>query len=383
MPAQELLRTLLARVQALIARSEPKPFIADDRLEQATMTMLDQVVAPPACGPVLEELDRTVAAWCTEDPRVSTIKMVVLPPCDENEIIRSWADQHGHTVLEPPPRAMLVDVPASPLPDLVGDGVLVIPRLEEWFLRHRNGLRTVRALLEALEASRRLTVIGCNSWAWSFLGKAVGADLLMPDAVTFLAFDEMRLYRWFKQLATSDETGTMRFRQATSGADVLKMGEDGAPEDDYLRTLAGRSLGIPWVAWHMWRRSLRSGHPGDEDGDAPAPDAPAQDLKALASADGDPGEQTLWVAALDEFVLPGAHEQSALLILQALLIHGALDPGQLRLVLPLVGETSLITVLVKAGFIARNADGLYACRAAAYPAIRAGLLAAGMPLDQI
>lgn len=373
MPAQELLRTLLGRVQALLNREAPKPFIADDRLKKATMDRLNEVVAPPACGPLLAELDRTVADWTAEHPAVSTVKMIVIPPCDENAILETWARQHGHRVITPPDRDVLIQVPPVALPALEGEGLLVVPRLEDWFIRHRNGLRTVRNLLAALEASGRPAVIGCNSWAWAFLSKAVSADLILPDAVTFVAFDEMRLHRWFGQLASAEATGSLQFRRSNTGADVLGLGEDGTPKDDYLRTLAGRSLGIPWVAWHMWRRSLRS---GDNDG-------PASDAKAIMSSDENEvaGEQTLWVAALDEYVLPGKNEQAALLVLQALLIHGPLSAAQLRLVLPLVGESNIVSVLVKAGFVARHGDR-FSCQPAAYPAIRAGLASAGLPPDQ-
>ena len=373
MPAQELLRKLLGRVQALLARSDPKPFIADDRLKKATMDTLNEVVAPPACGPLLAELDRTVAAWLGEHPRVSNVKTVVIPPCDENAIVETWARQAGHQIIDPPGRDQLIEAPATPLPMLEGEGLLVVPRLEDWFIRHRNGLRLVRSLLAALEASGRDVVIGCNSWAWAFLGKAAGADLMLPDAVTFIAFDEMRLHDWFGQLATAEATGGVRFRRSQTGSNVLELGDDGRPKDDYLRILAGRSLGVPWVAWHIWRRSLRS------DGDA----APAADAKAVLASDKDetPGEQTLWVAALDEYVLPGKNERAALLVLQALLIHGPLSAGHLRLVLPLVGESNIVSVLVKAGFVARAGD-LFACRPAAYPAIRAGLASAGLPPDR-
>ena len=372
MPAQELLRAVVGRIQVLLARHDPKPFIANDRLKKATMDALDDVVAPPACGPLLAELDRTMVAWIHEQPRLSRMKVLVLPPCDENAVVETWARQQGHPVLDPPNRDNLIQALPAPLPDLTGDGLIVVPRLEDWFLRHRNGLRTVRALLAALDASGRQVVLGCNSFAWAFLGKAVSADLVLPDAVTFVAFDEMRLHRWFSQLATGEATWAVRFRRSQSGANVLELDEDGAPKDDYLRILAGRSLGVPWVAWHMWRQSLRSGSEQD----------PAEDAGAVLSGDEEdvPSEQTLWVAALDEYVLPGKNEQSALLVLQALLIHGPLSAGQLRLVLPLVGESNIVSVLVKAGFVERDGE-LFTCRPAAYPAIRAGLASAGLPRD--
>ena len=374
MPTEEYIRRMLGRLQAILVRKKPKPFIADDKLKRATMDMLEEVVAPPACGPLLEELDRTVAAWANEEPRASLIKVVVLPPCDENAVVRTWGESAGHQVLAPPSRDTLISVPSMPLPNLEGDGILVVPRLEEWFVRHRNGLHPVRALLAALDTSKRQVVIGCNSWAWAFLAKAVAADQLLPDAVTFEAFDEMRLHLWFAELAKADSTSSVMFRRSSSGADVLELASDGTPKDEFLRSLAGRSLGIPWVAWHMWRRSLRS----DEE------HTPAADAAAMVSSDEDEqsSEQTLWVAALEEFVLPGANEQAILLVLQALLIHGSMTEAHLRLVLPIVGEFINLPVLVKAGFVARDGDR-FACRPAAYPAIRSGLETAGLPLDRM
>lgn len=374
MPTQEYVRRLVGRIQALIVRNDPKPFIADDKLKHATLDMLDEVVAPPACGPLLDELRRTIADWINETPRASSVKVIVVPPGDDNAVLQRWAIEAGHQILPSPARDSLIDVPPVPLPSLEGDGVLVVPRLENWFIRHRNGLRPVRALLAALDTTDRLVVIGCNSWAWTYLSVAVSADQLLPDAVTFRAFDEARLHQWFAELATADRTSAIAFRESKTGADVLELGDDGKPKHAFLQILAGRSLGIPWVAWHMWRRSLRSD----------AGDTPIEDATALASSDNSKrsGEQTLWVAALDELVLPGTHSQSALLVLQALLIHGSLTANQLRLVLPIVGESNIVPVLVKAGFLARDGD-LFSCRPAAYPVIRTGLETAGLPLGGI
>lgn len=369
MPTEEMFRRYLGRLQALITRKTSKPLIANDQLKKATIDRLDEVVAPPACGPLLAELERTIAAWRGEPKPVSHIKMVVLPPCDENAILETWARDAGHQLLDPPDRSALLTSSAPVLPRLDGEGLLVVPRLEHWFLRHRNGLRTVRELLATLDVLRRPVVIGCNSWAWAYLGKAVGVDQLMPDAVTFRAFDQMRLHRWLAQLVDAESTGAVRFRLPRTGEDVLAEDDEGKPRSDYLQTLAGRSLGIPWVAWHMWRRSLRSGEPQT-----------AADGKAAVASMVDAGEQTLWIAALDEYVLPGAHEKTALLLLQALLIHGPLTPQEMRLVLPIVGESNIAPVLAKAGFLDRRGD-YFACRAATYPAIREGLASAGFPLD--
>lgn len=367
MPTQEVVKQYLGRLQALVGRNRSKPLIADDQLKKVTLKRLDDVVAPPACGPLLAGLGRGIEEWLADRGAPSHIQVVVLPPCDNNHVVETWARNAGHDILPAPSRETLAGASAPAVPDVAGRSVLVVPRLESWVLRHRDGLATVRRLLADLDRLQRPVVIGCNSWAWAFLSKATAADLLLPDPVTFTPFDGERLSQWFSQLAEAEDTKGVRFRLPGSGEDVLARDDAGALKNDYLQTLAGRSLGIPWVAWQLWRRSLRAGDPESD----------AHDETATS-----PGEQTLWIAALDEFVLPGADEQSALLVLHALLIHGPLTTEELRLVLPIVGESNIVPVLAKAGFVERQ-GAAYACRAAAYPTIRDGLAKAGLPMGII
>ena len=180
----------------------------------------------------------------------------------------------------------------------------------------------------------------------------------------------------------------MRFRLPSTGENVLQTDADGKPQSNYLEKLAGRSLGIPWVAWHLWRRSMRSDkqqaiEQDDDKANEGAADDPDRHGQAAAPApDAIDGEQTLWIAALDEYVLPAAEQQTALLALHALLLHGPLTPAQLRLVLPTVGESNVLPVLLRAGFLQRD-DARFGCCAAAYPAVRSALSAAGYPVGPV
>ena len=211
---------------------------------------------------LLRELDHTLADWCTDPGPPSWVKLVVLPPGDRTPLLQAWAERWSYAVLEPPSAAQILagqTVDADALQQR--SGVLVIPDLACWFLRHRSGLQTVRALLMRLSQLQRHCVVGCNSWAWAFLSRTVGANLMLPPALTFRAFDAQRLQRWFSGLAEpegDDVDDAVTFRLADSGADVLAKGKDGELENAYLKRLAARSFGIPWVAWHLWRVSLRS-----------------------------------------------------------------------------------------------------------------------------
>ena len=367
LPSQESIRLLMARLVAVFRKDDDTPFIADDRLQKATLDILDDVVAPPACGPLLAELQATLAPWIAQSSPFETVKFVVLPPCDESGLVEAWALEHGHAVLKAPTREhILATGKDGAPPDLSGDGLLVIPQLERWFLRHCNGLAAIRSLLAEVDASDRRCVIGCNSWAWQFLRKSVGAHLILPRPLTYEPFDGKRLHDWISRLAANEKSRRITFRLPQSGADVLAVDDDGERVGDYFDTLAAQSRGIPWVAWHLWRRSLRSdGEEGSEHGD---------------DVERDADEQTLWVAALDEFTLPSPGEEVPLLVLQALLLHGSLSVEELRSVLPIVGESPIVSALVSAGLVERN-DGRIGCRPAAYPSVRRGLSAAGFSMD--
>lgn len=374
LPTNERMRRLVARLLTFVKRRKSKPFIADDRLARSTIETLDTVVAPPACGPLLEEMGATVRDWRAgvEAARCQSRLLLVMPPCDGGHILNVFAEREGLQILAPPERERLVSLAAHELPDLSGEGVLVVPQLERWFLRQRNGLRLVRRLFAAIDTSERPVIVGCNSWAWAYLSRAVEADALLPDPRIFRAFDADRLHLWFSDLARDEATKGVRFRLPETGADVLERDEEGGLASDFLHSLAGKSRGIPWVAWHLWRRSLRSEQ---------EPSLAEETGEAVTGGDR-AGEQTLWVAALDEYVLPGVHEQTALLILHALLLHGGLTVHELRLVLPTVGESNIMPVLAASGFVERR-EGAFHVRPAAYPAVRAGLAEAGYPMDGV
>lgn len=366
LPTDERLRRWIARFHALFRRGQEGAFIADDRLQSNTLERLDEVVAPPAAGPVIDELEATIQPWLMAQPLERRFKLIILPPCDESDIVSVWAEREGHSCLQPPPRDTLCDATLS-LEDLPASGLLVVSRLERWFLRERGCLATVRNLLDVLQASDRPCVIACNSWAWSYLRAAIQADAVMPEGLIFRPFDGPRLQRWFSELARNDLTQGVRFRSSATGKDVLSRDRNGGGDGEFFARLGARSRGIPWVAWHLWRRSLRR-------------DRNEGSGETTTEAIVEPGEETLWIAAMDELVLPGEHPQSALLVFHALLIHGTLTIAELHRTVPAIGQSNVVSALVMSGFLERDGDGVR-CRAAAYPAIREGLNKAGYPKD--
>ncbi|WP_416396966.1 hypothetical protein [Allohahella sp. A8] len=383
---KDALQLFLARIKKRFDSSQDKPYIAEERLHHTALQILNDVANPPAWGPLLDELDISLRDWVLEERPAQWLKLIVLPPGEENGLLTKWAKQHNHDLLDPPERMSLLqpgDQAVQEALSLVqaqakGPGVLVLPELDRWFLRHRNGLTVLRALLESLADLQRHCVIGCNSWAWLFIKKAVAADMILPEGMTFQAFDASRLRHWFHQLGEAHEDHDITFRLTRTGDDVMALSEDDVPHD-FFQGLAARSFGIPWVAWHLWRQSLRSGSKSETLNGEAEETEDAEARHRLVAADDD---RTLWIASLEEYTLPGREHDMVLQILHALLIHGGASAEELSAVLPRPVEPALLVALRKAGIIYRSGS-TYRCQPAAYPAIRGGLAISGFPTDRL
>lgn len=372
MPNEETLRIWTKKLKLFTSRSRDAPYINNDKLQATSLGFLDDVVSPPACGPVMDEIDQEVQRWLIEE--TSPVKIIVTPPCDENCVIDSWANAYGFNTLDAPARETLIDPDGFQLPVIPHNGLIIIPRLADWFLRHRNGLRAVRQLLQYVSESDQRFVFGCNSWAWNFLVKAVQADMVLPQPEVFEPFGEGRLQSWLSALASAESTHNVRFRLSKSGRNVLSSDKIDDHDPEFFEALAARSLGIPWVAWHMWRKTLRS-----ERIDAVGDNS---ELEKAERADRQERKMTLWISEIESYSLPGQHVQTALLVLHSLLIHNKLTLSELKLTLPSAGDTNMVPALMSRGFIRR--EGAYlSCDPSAYPDIRSALSSAGFSMSSI
>ena len=368
MPTEHVVRRVLTKLGQRLGAGGDDTMLQQERLERASLKAADEV-SQPAQGLLREALDDGLREWLENDAPQGWLTLLVLPPCQPEGLVEAWARAAGHQVATPPQRHELTADHAAAVPETDGAGLLVIPQLERWFIRQRNGLRTVRDLLARLAVLDRHCLVACNSWAWRFLVKSVGADVLLPQPRTLAAADASRLREWFAEHAADDAGRRITFRMASTGLDVLATDASGRLASGYLKQLAARSLGIPWVAGHMWRASLNVRADSDT--------LPERALRATA---GD--ARTVWVAGVEDCRLPQGHEDRSMLALQALLIHDVLTAQELEAVLPATGEPDVVPALVASGFVQRKAR-LLRVRVSAYPAVRRALQSAGVPLGRM
>ena len=387
LPADDLAKSFWERLKNLTDRTVDPPIISEDLLRKASRDQLGDHVAAPICDLLMADLDVTLCDWADTRTHDSPLKVLVLPPCEPHNIVEVWARRRNREVLQPPDRNILLEELGVEKADLRGDGVLIIPRLEDWFLRCRTGLTQVRSLLSGLASLERQCLIGCNSWAWPLLCKSIEADLVMPQPLCFQAFDAERLRAWFTSVMSTWGQGTT-FRLPETDQLLGPDGED-AVAMPYFRKLAGQSLGIPWVAWWMWRNSLRSRRPEKKDdaktkGDGDEtkqperePDEPSPEEHAAGW-----GKTEFFLAPIENHSVPMQHQPDELLVLHALLIHGPLAPEELEAVLPTMRHASITSALVGAGLVQRS-NGHASVKASAYPAVRRALSGSAFPLDRL
>lgn len=336
-----------------------------DRLNPATKKLLDQVAAPPAIQPLMRELTATLEGWIKASSPSTLLQTIILPPCDREAFLAAWAEKMELPVI--PADASLEDVAQALQCDAAACLPVVIAKLETRFLRTADGLKDIRALIGLLATTRRKVIIGCNSWAWQFLVKSCEIDSVLSTPLTLAAFDRERLAHWLASLSDKAAQNGYRFKLAKNGRDVFSGPRDEDPSDSYMGELARKSLGIPWIAWSLWRSSLRT-ESASHDTD--------RDAKTLSDVD------TFWISELSNYALPDRHDQNALLVLHTLLIHGELSPAQIEATVPLPGYTNVLNALTEARLIVLDDNtGTYHCAPVAYPSIRDGLRLNGYPMD--
>ena len=368
-PTETLLKRMLARLKRELPGDHgTDPLVGDEALDRTAPERIRRIAPDPTDDPLRAPLEATFNEWAESwregEGSGERLQVALLPPGAPEDTLARWAVETGRSLLAPPARESLLREGRAALPE--GSGLLVVPALERWFLRHRKGLGRVRNLLRDLREDGRPALIGCSSWAWPFLAKAADVPLLLAEPTVPPAWDADALRDWIGDLAAAGEADIRHFRLAETGEDVFAVDEDGEARCSYFARLAAQSFGIPQVALALWREALR---------DRPDPEGDA------AAETSDP-EHTIWIAAPEAYAMPGTGDGTALLVLHALLIHGALDAGALRLVLPSIEAANIVPALERAGFV-RVENGEIACRTAAYPAIRRALDEAGFPMDEL
>ena len=349
------------------------PARQEQDLSRLPEVRLAHLVHPIDWSHASRALDRELAAHTApQGPGVSFV--IGQPHCGHAEIVQGWAARHGARVLEAPDSHEILAGGGRWLEDWRPvDGPWVLPRLERCFLRNAAGLSLVRRLLETVTDGRAGEgVIGCDSWAWTYLGRVWPVS--QPRVLTLQAFDGEALSALFARLALSPRSRRLRFCNAHSGRETLAVPREGDAVGEQILALAAHCRGNPGVARSYWRNCLRA---EPEDADEGTDDEPAQVVSGEAADGGAaaaPGgrQEVVWVSAhLDDPELPLEGADDVALLLHALLLHGGLPEEAFEAVLPMALPQAMAVVLrLRQRGVLERREGRWTVAALAYVPVR-------------
>jgi hypothetical protein len=294
--------------------------------------------------------------------------MIKPPAAGYSDLLENWAGQQDVACIPSPAYEMVTGDYSAWLDYLpTDDSIWTLPRLERCWLRCPAGLRLVRALFDRLlNGKLGFALIGCDSWAWSYLRYVVPTQTVR--AFTFQAFEGERLARWLSELATSDDAPARHYRHARSGDLVLAANEDRECDTtSELRYLAAQARGIPGAALQLWRSRLCA-----------EPDS-------QKAADDETDAETIWIAPALKFELPRGLDEPDALILHALLLHDGLPIEMLDRLLPLprFQTHAKLLELAAADVVISDSEAVWRVTPLAYSAVRAFLAARSFLLDDL
>ena len=360
-------------------------------LESVPLDLLDKIVPKPDLKEPVAALSEVLKDWAEKPFSFSSTRCIVARPFSwTDQVITGWAEANGWHVAAEPSAGDIMSGGREWLAHLIKtrEQNIVIPHLERFYLRHAEGFALMRGLMEWLWSEKCRVLIGCDSWAWAYLGKVFGVDAIFPYALTLDTFNHQRLKQWFLSLSTGAGKRTLTFRQADNHRPVLPLPEK-TPDDSvknpgnavdltitkknteqetgFMDQIATAGAGIPGVTWAIWRYCLQL-----------LPDATRPDTDF---------RRTLWVKPWMKVSLPkvsAAANLTNLFVLHAVLLHGGLREDTLNEILPpSKHEISQSLSSMKADGLVEVKNDRWQVTALAYPSVRRFLGNEGYLTDEL
>ena len=331
-PVTHTVKKGLAGFRRLFSQQDEEitsPLKSGDELRLLPDWQLNKIAPPLTWDDAVASLDHELETWLKRDKTELPVCVLVGPPYSGYaDILEKWAELHNWNLIKPPSPQQIFDGDDSWLTaQIQDDRPWVFPWLEKAYLRHAQGLKLVRRILDlAYAGGLGRGILGCDSWAWSYLGHIWHGKL--PYTLTLQAFNRDRLSKTFQKAASGSTGRNFRFRQADDGKCVLPnpdSQESAGEMSSFLQLLAVFSRGNLGIALSGWRVGLRT-----EPDEVIAEEVEKEERQIT--------QQTIWVTPWDQLnipTLPGNAGHNEAFVLQSLLLHNGLSLDLLQQLLPL------------------------------------------------
>jgi hypothetical protein len=124
--------------------------------------------------------------------------------------------------------------------------LIIVPRLEQCFLRCIQGWQGIEYLRDQMgKRSDIFWLIGCNTWAWTFLDRVCQISAYFNQVMTLPKLSETDLEQWLMPMVETLD------HKLEAGEQTITI------SDGYWRNLASLAVGGERVAMELWVRSLK------------------------------------------------------------------------------------------------------------------------------
>lgn len=355
------------------------PLKTDDDLLKLPHWQLERIAPALDWRGAAETLNAHLQDWLEqENPDQPVIVLVGPPYSGHAAILATWAEQQGWPRLKPPTSEQILAGDDDWLSEQnESNGRWAFPHLEKAYLRHAAGLSLIRRFLDcAFSGDLGRGIIGCDSWAWTFLSRVWQGR--QPATLTLQACHQEQLTRHIQTTAVLADNRQLAFRQSDNGHYLFPPPDADEAENpvelsNFLQLLAAYSRGNLGVAWTIWQNSLQA-----------EPDESIDE--AIAEEDRQLPQQTVWVPPWDHLqqpTLPPGTGRDQAFALHALLLHNGLPLNLLQQLLPLSPSQTAETIfqLKAAGLIAAQ-DKVLQVPPRGYPVVRQFLKSNDYLVDQ-
>ncbi len=340
------------------------PFKKEQDLLALTRVRLAHLVPPLPWEDAAAALDGVLQDWTAAGASEKSVKFFIGQPFSGHaEIVSLLGMRHQAVEIMPPSIEQILSNDESWFDSWPSAAIFwVLPKLEYCFLRHANGLDLVRRLM-SLAANGQLGkgVIGCDSWAWSYLQRIF--PLPQANALTLQAFDADRLQCLLYGLMNSQSQAEFHCYNAKNGQEIIGASAKEEQRQKEFVELAEHCRGNVAIATTYWRERLRYGPDEHE--------APGDEKTAARTGENRSGEH-IWLAGMPpDPELPIGNDEEFFLLLHAMVLHGGMPEPLLGDLMPFSATRcrGLLGQLQQSG-ITHCANGRWQVREMAYLTVR-------------
>ncbi|MGK7910687.1 MAG: hypothetical protein AB4050_04275 [Synechococcus sp.] len=263
---------ILIELKAIVA-SLPTPAPYSETIRNATLEAISRwqqqpeqnnvlVVLGSPIEPLGQYIEQALSSWHSLDERSLRILRWKAIPANPGAFVARLRTEIG-TQLKASPPAERSDGNGEPfepasdrmLPDDRGLGEddemqqlgIVLPELDQYFVRCIEGMEGVLYLRKEVQKDpHRFWVIGCNHWAWEYLGIVSKMDSYFDRTVSLPALTGQELRHWLTPARQHLRISLPKVESLNPSADMA-----------YFDSLARVTGGLSSVAARLWLSSLQ------------------------------------------------------------------------------------------------------------------------------